>query len=101
MKVSAKASSRYLSKGDITAPFVAIMDFVRTETLQNPVEDKDILHFTDQRVKPLVLNVTNKRVIIAAYGDESDDWNGQPIEVYVDNSVTNSRGQMVGGVRVR
>lgn len=101
MKVSAKATSRYLSKGDIAAPFIAIMDFVRTETLQNPTENKDVLHFTDQAKKPLVLNVTNKRTIIAAYGDESDDWNGQPIEIFVDHSITNSRGEIVGGVRVR
>ena len=101
MKVSAKATSKYLSKADIAAPLVAIMDFVRTETLQNPTEQKDVLHFVGEQIKPLVLNVTNKRVIIAAYGDESDDWRGKPLEIYVNHDVTNSSGQVVGGVRVR
>jgi hypothetical protein len=101
MKVSAKATSKYLSKGDIQAPFVAIMDFVRTETLQNPTEQKDVLHFVSDTIKPLVLNVTNKRVIIAAFGDESDDWRGQCIEIYVNHEITNSSGAVVGGVRLR
>jgi hypothetical protein len=101
MKVSAKATSKYLSKGDIQAPFVAIMDFVRTETLQNPTEQKDVLHFIGDTIKPLVLNVTNKRLIIAAFGDESDDWRGQCIEIYVNHDITNSSGAVVGGVRVR
>jgi hypothetical protein len=101
MKVSAKATSKYLSKADIAVPLIAIMDVVRTETLQNPTEQKDVLHFVGEQIKPLVLNVTNKRVIIAAYGDESDDWRGKPLDIYVNHDVTNSSGQVVGGVRVR
>ena len=63
--------------------------------------DKDMLHFTDPSIKPLGLNVTNKRILIAAYGDESDHWRGQPVEIYVDPNVTNSRGEIVGGIRLR
>ena len=59
MKIVAKASSRHLAKDDVVRPLVAIMDFVRAETLQNPTETKDVLHFADDQVKPLILNVTN------------------------------------------
>ncbi len=60
-----------------------------------------MLHFADPNVKPLGLNVTNKRILVAAYGDESDNWRGQPVEIYVDPNVTNSRGEIVGGIRLR
>jgi len=101
MKISPKGESKYLTKIDVPNPIVAAIQMVRIETLQNPREDKPILHFQGNGLKPMVLNVTNRRVLIAAYGDETDDWRGRPVEIYVNNEVTNSSGEVVGGVRVR
>jgi hypothetical protein len=90
---------------DVPHPFIAIISEVRVQTFEktarSPREDKDMLHFTDPSVKPLGLNITNKRIIMAAYGDESDNWRGQPVEIYVDPNVPNSSGQIVGGIRLR
>ena len=105
MKISAISNSKNLRKEDVPQPFIAIISDVRVQTFEktarSPREDKDMLHFADPNVKPLGLNVTNKRVLIAAYGDETDDWRGQPVEIYVDPNVTNSRGEIVGGIRLR
>jgi hypothetical protein len=105
MKIDAKSNSRNLRKEDVPHPFIAIISDVQVQTFEktarSPREDKDMLHFTDPSIKPLGLNVTNKRIIIAAYGDESDNWCGQPVEIYVDPNVTNSRGEIVGGIRLR
>jgi hypothetical protein len=105
MKIVAAGNSKNLRKEDVPHPFVAIISEVRVQTFEktarSPREDKDMLHFTDPSIKPLGLNVTNKRVLLAAYGDESDNWRGQPVEIYVDSNVTNSRGEIVGGIRLR
>jgi hypothetical protein len=105
MKIDAKGNSRNLRKEDVPQPFIAIISEVRVQTFEktarSPREDKDMLHFADPTVKPLGLNVTNKRILVAAYGDESDNWRGQPVEIYVDPNVTNSRGEIVGGIRLR
>jgi hypothetical protein len=105
MKIVAAGNSKNLRKEDVPHPFIAIISEVRVQTFEktarSPREDKDMLHFTDPSTKPLGLNVTNKRVIIAAYGDETDHWRGQPVEIYVDPNVTNSRGEIVGGIRLR
>jgi len=105
MKISAISNSKNLRKEDVPQPFIAIISDVRVQTFEktarSPREDKDMLHFADPKVKPLGLNVTNKRILVAAYGDESDNWRGQPVEIYVDPNVTNSRGEIVGGIRLR
>jgi hypothetical protein len=105
MKIDAKSNSKNLRKEDVPQPFIAIISDVRVQTFEktarSPREDKDMLHFADPNVKPLGLNVTNKRVLVSAYGDESDHWRGQPVEIYVDPNVPNSSGQIVGGIRLR
>jgi hypothetical protein len=105
MKIVAAGNSKNLRKEDVPHPFIAIISDIRVQTFEktarSPREDKDMLHFTDPSIKPLGLNVTNKRIIIAAYGDESDNWRGQPVEIYVDPNVPNSSGQIVGGIRLR
>ena len=105
MKIVATGNSKNLRKEDVPHPFIAIICEVRVQTFEktarSPREDKDMLHFTDPSIKPLGLNVTNKRILVAAYGDESDNWRGQPVEIYVDPNVTNSRGEIVGGIRLR
>ncbi len=105
MKIDARSNSKSLRKEDVLQPIIAIISDVRVQTFEktarSPREDKDMLHFTDPSIKPLGLNVTNKRILIAAYGDESDLWRGQPVEIYVDSNVTNSRGEIVGGIRLR
>jgi hypothetical protein len=105
MKIVAAGNSKNLRKEDVPHPFIAIISDVQIQTFEktarSPREDKDMLHFTDPSIKPLGLNITNKRIIIAAYGDESDLWRGQPVEIYVDPNVTNSRAEIVGGIRLR
>jgi hypothetical protein len=105
MKIVATGNSKNLRKEDVPQPFIAIISDVLVQTFEktarSPREDKDMLHFADPNVKPLGLNVTNKRILVTAYGDESDNWRGQPVEIYVDPNVTNSRGEIVGGIRLR
>lgn len=98
MKISTKAVSSYLSQTDVPAPILAEIDDV---TIVDALRNKDVLHFADQRVKPLPLNLTNKRFLVGAFGDETDAWHGKAVEIYIDPSVTDSKGQVTGGIRLR
>jgi hypothetical protein len=98
MKISTEGQSRFLAQEDVPAPFVATMDRVTEDrTLRN----SDVLHFTDDQLKPFPLNLTNRRAIVAAYGNQSENWHGKPIELYVNPDVTDSKGIVTGGIRIR
>jgi hypothetical protein len=63
-------------------------------------ETKWILYLSD--LKPLIMNATNIRRCIAAFGGDSETnhWPGKSIEVYDDANVEFG-GKVVGGVRLR
>ena len=51
--------------------------------------------------KPMVLNSTNIQLTTKALGtDETDEWIGKRIVIYVDDNVSFG-GKLVGGIRIR
>lgn len=102
MKISSKGNSKYLSKEDVSNPITATMNDVHIERLKSNrgEEDKYILSFAGGVLKPMVLNVLNRKILISLYGDESDLWRGQLVEIYVDPTVSMG-GDIVGGIRLR
>jgi hypothetical protein len=83
MKIPAKGASRFLSKEDLAGPIVATIARVGVETLKGNrgEEEHFILYFAEPNIKPLVFKPVNRKRVIAAYGDESDDWRGKPLEL--------------------
>lgn len=103
MKKGAAFPSQYLSKEDVAdAPVRATIADVRFETIKGDrgSEDKPVLSFKENGFKPMILNSTNWGTIEDAYGDESDNWRGKSIELYLDPGVMFG-DKRVGGVRVR
>ncbi len=101
MKISTKGTSRFLAQEDIPEEgIVAIIAEVRLETLKSNRgdEEKYVLYFTTG--KPMVFNVVNRKTVVAAYGDDSDAWQGKPLEIYVNPDVTMG-ADVVGGIRLR
>lgn len=101
MKIPAR-DSRFLSQADVPSPIVTAISHVTIEALKSAKgeQDKFVLHFVGGPAKPMVLNLLNRGRLIKAYGDESDNWRGKPVEVYVDPDVEMA-GQIVGGIRLR
>lgn len=101
MKRSDAFPSRYVSKDDVATPITARIDTVRFDTINGDKgdEDKPVMYFRDG-VKPMILNNTNWMTVEEAYGQESDDWTGKPVELYLDPGVMFG-GKRVGGVRLR
>lgn len=100
MKISTRGTSRFLSQDDVSAPFTAIIQDIRVENLKSSRgdESKYILYFT--KGKPMVFNVVNRKAMVAAFGDDSANWIGKSIEIYVDPNVWMG-SQQTGGIRVR
>ena len=93
-------ASNWLSKDDVTTLGTeAIISKITPEEVGDPPVEKYALHFHGD-LKPLLLNPTNIRILVALYGPLSDDWLNQPIIVYSDPTVSYA-GRIAGGVRLR
>lgn len=98
-----------------------LSDYLKTDTIRasGPVtftiKDYEVAELQDEKTQTVVkklallvgedqpkvlLNKENNRVLIDAYGDETDGWIGKPVEVYFDKEVKFG-GKKVGGLRVR
>jgi|TARA_R110000765_G_scaffold14324_1_gene42033 hypothetical protein len=73
---------------------------------QEPIRDgsgKEELRwilYLDGGLKPLILNSTNIKTLVAQHGEETDDWPGLHIVVFQDASISYG-GVVTGGVRLR
>jgi hypothetical protein len=94
--------SKYLSKDDVGDDEVTT---VITDVVIEPIRDKDgttkdkfVVSF-EAFDKPLVLNATNKVFLGDAFGRDANEWVGNRVVVYVDNTVIFNGNR--GGVRLR
>jgi hypothetical protein len=103
MKVSKMFPSKYLSKDDLETPEVFTIDSVEMDDVQTEdgkTEEKPIIYFTDDGSKPLILNRTNAEYLAESFGQDSEEWGGKVIELYIDPSVSFGK-KRIGGIRVR
>lgn len=97
MNINGAFPSDYLKAADLNGrPFVLKMGNVTLEDIGS--DRKPVLHFQGTE-KGLVLNKTNASTISTLYGDETDEWFGNPIEVYP--SETDFQGKRMPCIRVR
>lgn len=101
MKTSQMIVSKFLRKEDFDDDQICTIRGIKQENVgkEDSPEMRWTLYFTEHQ-KAMVLNVTSIRVLEAAFGDESDDWKGKKVTVYVDPNVS-FQGRVVGGLRLR
>ena len=94
--------SKFMGKDDIGPGLTLTIGQVVQEGVESDgdMKQKAVMYFEEHDAKPWIINAGNWMTIEDAYGEESDDWFGKPIELYVDPSVMFG-GKRVGGVRVR
>jgi len=97
-KTSEMIVSKFLRKEDFDDDQVCTIKTVKLEEVAQG-ETKWIIYF-NQHSKGMVLNITSIRVLEGAFGDDSDDWTGKKVMVYVDPNVS-FQGRVVGGLRLR
>ncbi len=103
MNISELKVSKYLTQADIGSGKKVTIHSLANDNLAmegQPPEYKWVLKFSDCE-KPMVLNVTNQNLCAKATGsEETDNWVGKKIVIYVDDSVSYA-GKVVGGLRIR
>lgn len=97
--------SDYLSSSDIDGKdLVLIIKCVKYQecVTQSGKKFCNVAHFTSNEFKPMILNVTNSKVIkkFANNAVHIDDWNNIPVQIYVDSKVRFGN-DTVEGLRIR
>ena len=91
--------SRYVRHADLLGrTSTVVIESVALEDVGDEDKRKPVIHFRGKQ-KGLVLNATNYNIIADAYGDETDDWAGQPIELYPTK--VPFKGKLTDAIRVR
>ena len=101
-KTSEMTPSKYLKQDDIGDGVLVTVKGVEKQNIgrEDDPEFKYVIFF-NELPKPLVLNKTNINRLEAACGsDNTDDWAGKEVVLFVDHDVEFG-GKVVGGIRVR
>lgn len=103
MNINELSESKYLKKEDVQPPLIVTVSGLSKENLAKDGETpemKPILHFSEA-VKPMVLNMTNAKLIAMVTGsEETDDWIGKKVTLWNDPTVSFGE-KMTGGIRVQ
>jgi hypothetical protein len=97
------STSKYLKKEDATNPLTVTIASVSTDNVApegQPMEIKAVIHFTDQAIKPMVINATNTNIMVAMFSEMTESWISKQVTIYNDPSVQYA-GRVVGGLRIR
>jgi len=95
-----KFLGNYLSAQDVSEPLFLHFEKFEETKFEDSDRPKCIAHFRHEP-KSLVMNSTNLNRMIAHFGtDETDDWIGKPVILYVDKEVPMG-GKLVEGLRLR
>jgi hypothetical protein len=99
-KVSDMIVSKFLRKEDFDEDRVMTIKGVKLEEMPGEGSDQKWVLYFREEAKGMALNVTTIRVLEKAFGDDSDNWVGKKVMVYVDPNVSFG-GRVVGGLRLR
>lgn len=102
-KISEMIESKYLRKEDISGEALVTISKVGQVNValdDAPPEMKWAMRFADLK-KPMVLNSTNIQLLAkACASDNTEDWVGKQVIVYVDDNVS-FQGKLIGGLRIK
>lgn len=98
MRMSQAFPSKYLKAADLdNRRFTLAMARVEMESINENEHPKPVLYFQGAE-KGMVLNQTNGMMIASLYGDDTNNWPGQKIELYT--AIVQFQGQSVPAIRV-
>ncbi len=102
-KIGEMIESKYLKQSDVDADMIVTVQKVGKANVAPKGEEPEfkwLIRFNEFE-KPMVLNSTNiKRLAKACSSDDTDEWIGKQVVLYVDPDVEFA-GNVVGGLRIR
>lgn len=97
MNINQAFPSDYLKAADLGGrAHKLLMGQLTSEKIGN--DQRPVLHFQNAG-KGLVLNRTNANTIVSMYGEETDNWFGQSITIFPDQ--TDYQGRRVDCIRIK
>ncbi len=99
MLISSAFPSRYLKAADLSGEATTVtMTIVKQEQVAKSGDMQPVLYFREFK-QGLVLNKTNAKSITKLYGDDTNRWNGQKVELF--EAMVDFQGDVVAALRVR
>ena len=102
-KIGEMIESKYLKQSDVDGEIDVTVAKVGRQNISKEGEEAEykwLIRF-NEFVKPMVLNSTNiKRLARACKSEDTDDWIGKKVKLYVDHDVEFA-GNVVGGLRIK
>lgn len=101
-KISEEFSSNWLKSADLNGKeTVVTINSIEIESFkeEDGTKKKKVILAFDELDQKLIVNTTNRDVLVELYGDDTDDWVGQKISLYVTK--TTFAGKRVDGLRIR
>jgi hypothetical protein len=102
-KISDMVESKYLKQSDVDDEVIVTVEKVGKGNIAKEGEEPEhkwMCRFKEFK-KPLILNSTNiKRLARACESDDTDEWIGKQVILYVDHDVEFG-GNVVGGLRIK
>lgn len=102
MRAGDMIESKYLKQSDIDGEVIVTIQKIGRGNVamdDQPEELKWMIRFKEF-AKPMVLNSTNIQLLEKACGEETDDWPGQEVILFVDPNVSFG-GKLTGGLRLK
>ena len=99
-------NSDYLGSCDLEngSDLKAVIKCVTVRKVKSPEgkeQERNVATFTDPNIKPMILNVTNCKVIKKfAKSKFINDWNNIPVQIYVKDDIR-AFGDVTEGLRIR
>lgn len=102
MKIGEMIDSKYLRQGDVDDEVPVTVQGLKKVNVARDDEDPEYRWTVkfQEFPKPMVLNVTNLKRMAKALGDDTDDWTGKQVILYVDPDIEFG-GNVVGGLRIK
>jgi len=100
MDVSQFLGGSYLKAADIPQPTnVTIREARQEQVGQGQDRQTKLVVYFNELQKGMVANKTNLGVIASLYGAHTEQWQGRPLQLYVEP--VQFQGRLVPGIRVR
>ncbi len=102
-KIGDMIESKYLKQSDVEDEAIVTIQKVGKGNISKPGDEPEMkwmIRFEEFQ-KPMILNSTNiKRLSRACKSEDTDDWTGKKVTLFVDHDVEFA-GNIVGGLRIR
>lgn len=97
---ASKFMSTYLRKEEIDGDQELTISSVEVEEVGPEKDPKPVMYFKEIEKGMIIGSKAVLNTLIDAFGDETDEWVGKKITVYVDPNVA-FKGKRIGGLRVK